>query len=102
MESYVLVLGLSLIPVCFSLLFSYSISIRVAQKLRSDYICRYRTGRVKLSGCKSCHVCIIDMHTDVGEHDTEDETDFQNITFVNLFEEGLCVDKGVTKGIRYT
>ena len=66
------------------------------------YICRYRTGRVKLSGCKSWYVCIIDMHADVGEHDAKDETDYRNIKFVNLFEEGLGIDKGVTKGRRYT
>jgi len=59
------------------------------------YICRYRTGRVKLLGCKSWYVCIIDMHADVGEHYTmfRDETDFRNIAFVNLFEERLGVEQ---------
>lgn len=42
------------------------------------------------------------MHADVGEHDAKDETDYRNIKFVNLFEEGLGIDKGVTKGRRYT
>ena len=37
-ESYILVPGLSLLPVCFSLLFSYSISIGAAQKLRSGCV----------------------------------------------------------------
>jgi hypothetical protein len=104
LESYILVFDLSLLPVCFSLLFSHPISIGTAQKLRSDYICRYRTGLVKLSGCTSWYVCIIDMHADVGEHYTsfQDETDFRNITFVNLFEERVGIEKGVMNGIRYT
>ena len=68
------------------------------------YMCRYRTGRDKFSGCKSWHVCIIDKHADVGEYYTrfQDETYFRNITFVNPFEERLGTEKGVTNGRRYT
>jgi hypothetical protein len=68
------------------------------------YICRYRTGRVKLSGCKSWYVCIIDMHADVVEYYTrfQDETDFRNIRFLNLLEERFGIEKDVTNGRRYT
>jgi len=64
------------------------------------YMCRYRTGRVKFSGCKSWYVCIIDMHSDVGEYYTrfQDETDFRNITFANFFEERLGIEKEVRIG----